>query len=216
MEPKRPRAEEDPNLTSLHIRRAGDGEEASLAWVVARFTPFLKAQAEYRLRGPLRRFCDPADLVDDVWATVIPRFPDIRSRDGHWTPVLLRFLGTTLLHKVNHLLSHYARSTKLAGRRSGRHPSGRSRVERVPDRVTSAMTRAMRAEAYQLLHDAIEKLEAHEREILVLRGIEQLPHAEIASLLGAPVSTVAMRYHRTLEKLRASLAGSILEELPGE
>ena len=208
--------EEEEGLTSHHIRRAGAGEEDSLAWVVARFTPFLRTQAEYRLRGPLRRFCEQADVVDEVWAVVLPRLGDIKSRDGRWTPVVLRFLSTTLLNKVNHLLTQHARSTKAAGTPGASTIRGRSSLERLPDMVTSVLTRAMRDEACRLLREAIERLEPREREVLVLRGIEQLPHAEIASFLGEAVGTVTMRYHRTLEKLRASLAGSILDELPAE
>jgi len=216
MKPTQRWPEEEDGLTSYHIRRAGAGDEASLAWIVARFTPFLRTQADYRLRGPLRRFCEPADVVDEVWAAVLPRLADIRSRNEHWTPVLLRFLSTTLLHKVNHLLTQYARSTKIAGGSSRSAVSGRGVLERLPDKVTSVLTHAMRDEACKLLRDAIERLEPHEREILVLRGIEQLPHAEIASFLGEAVGAVTMCYHRTLEKLRASLAGSILDELPAK
>lgn len=216
MDPSTSEAEENPGLTSLHIQRAGTGDIESLGWLVSRFAPFLEAQAEYRLRGPLRRLCEPADLVDEVWAVTLPRLADLRDRDNHLTPVLLRFLGTTLLHKVNHLLTQHLR----AGR--GERPvpassiSVRDTIDHLPAEVTSVLSFAVRDENCRMLREAIERLEPQEREVLVLRGIEQLPYAEISAHLGEALGAVTMRYHRTLEKLRASLARVILDELPAE
>lgn len=211
--PERECERAEDGQTSYHIRRAGAGEETSVAWVVARFTPFLQAQAEYRLRGPLRKFCEPTELVDEVWAAVLPRLSDLRSREERWTPVLLRFLGTTLLNKINQVLTQVARASWAKGAAS--ESSLRGGVEQLSDPATSVLGEVLREEACRLLREAIERLDPAEREILVLRGIEQLPHAEIASFLNENVGAVTMRYHRTLEKLRTSLKGSILDELPG-
>ena len=39
-------------LTTLHVHRARDGEQDSLAWLIARISLLLlQAQASYRLRG---------------------------------------------------------------------------------------------------------------------------------------------------------------------
>jgi RNA polymerase sigma-70 factor (sigma-E family) len=50
--------------------------------------------------------------------------------------------------------------------------------------------------------DAIERLEPERRAVIVLRYWADLPHAEIASLLGCPVVTVRTRLHRALAELR--------------
>ena len=97
------------DATSIHIARAHDGDEGSRAWLVARFTPLLEVQAGYRLQGDLRRLCDPEELVDEVWLVTLPRLGDLRPRDGHWKPVLLKFLATTLLNKVNSMMMRHLR-----------------------------------------------------------------------------------------------------------
>ena len=204
------------DLTSFHARRASEGEADSLAWVVARFTPFLRAQADYRLRGPLRRFWEPEVLVGEVWALALPRLRQLGPPDESWTPVLLEFLSTTLLHKLTRALNTFARTVQSRGRAEPQSVILSDHVGRVPAEVASALTHAARDESFCRLHAALERLEPEEREILVLRGIEQRPHAEVAHLLGSTTAGVTMRYHRTLSKLRSLLAGAPLGELPAD
>src|SRR5262245_40615244 len=64
MPPNRPRqiqnSASDPDaVTSIHVQRAKHGDEASLDWIVRRFTPLLLAQARYRLGASLRAHYDP-------------------------------------------------------------------------------------------------------------------------------------------------------------
>ena len=67
------------DVTSLHVQRARAGEQASLSWVIGRFTPFLRVQAEYRVQGSLRRLYDPEDLVDEVWMVVLPKIAELAA-----------------------------------------------------------------------------------------------------------------------------------------
>jgi RNA polymerase sigma factor (sigma-70 family) len=52
---------------------------------------------------------------------------------------------------------------------------------------------------------ALEKLEAEEREILMLREYEQLSYSEIADLLRTPVNTVRSRLFRARQALKHHL-----------
>jgi RNA polymerase sigma-70 factor (ECF subfamily) len=54
---------------------------------------------------------------------------------------------------------------------------------------------------------SLEKLPAIHREVLLLRFQEELNLAEIATVLGAPLSTVKSRLYRGLEDLRGLLTG---------
>jgi len=53
-------------------------------------------------------------------------------------------------------------------------------------------------------------------EVVVLRGIEQLPNLRVAEMLGERPTTIAMRYRRALERLRAELPGSVFTEFSGD
>ncbi len=100
------------NATSLHVQRARSGDERSRAWLVARFSPLLRAQARYRLPGGLSRLVDADDLVDEVWMVALPRMAELRERDGRHTPVLLKFLSSTMLNKINNLIAKHLRGER--------------------------------------------------------------------------------------------------------
>src|SRR5262245_47363366 len=89
------------DLTSFHVQRAESGDAESLDWIVRRLSPLLLAQADFRLGPRLRRLHDPEDLVSTVWAITLPRLGELGAREGRKTPVLLSFLTTTLLNRVN-------------------------------------------------------------------------------------------------------------------
>ena len=55
------------------------------------------------------------------------------------------------------------------------------------------------------VRQALEKLDAGEREILMLREYEQLNYAEIAELLRLPVNTVRSRLFRSRMALKSFL-----------
>ena len=66
---------------------------------------------------------------------------------------------------------------------------------------------------------AVEKLEALDREILLLREFEQLSYAEIADLLQLPMNTVRSRLFRARTALRNLLeppAASATQDVPQE
>jgi len=58
-----------------------------------------------------------------------------------------------------------------------------------------------------VLWEAIRSLPRRQRAALVLRFYEDLPEAEIAQILDAPVGTVKSLVHRGLTKLRERLGG---------
>lgn len=64
-------------------------------------------------------------------------------------------------------------------------------------------------EAEFILRDAVGKLNAAEREILLLREFEELNYAEIASILHIPINTVRTRLFRARTALRDLLAAPI-------
>ena len=97
----------------------------------------------------------------------------------------------------------------VAYRVLGHQYRGRRRFERLKSRV--AGTRAAvppepeavvvrRAQDEQLVV-AAARLSRTDREILMLAGWEELPHADIAELLGISVAAVDQRFHRAKQRL---------------
>ena len=218
------RREDDPrDETSVHVRRAEAGNGKSLQWVVERFSPLLLAQANYRMGAKLRAFYDVDDLVNDVWAIALPRLAELGAREGRSTPVLVRFLATTLLHRVQKLLKRYiaeSRRTRAGGNveSDGDGDSAREKrpIENLAAQTSGVVTHAVRRELQGVVASALAELEPRDREILLLRGLEQNSNGTVALLLGLAPSAVTMRYRRALERLRARLPGSVFDQLPGE
>ncbi|MFH1143291.1 MAG: sigma-70 family RNA polymerase sigma factor [Candidatus Eisenbacteria bacterium] len=65
------------------------------------------------------------------------------------------------------------------------------------------------AETRRLVWEALRRLNAPDREILILREFQGLTYAEMAEVLGIPRGTVMSRLHQARLRLRAGLAPRI-------
>ena len=199
-------AERNEPLTTMHVRRAIDGDDASLTWLVTRLSPLLLAQVSFRLGPKLRVLYDPQDLVQEAWLTLLPRLRDLPERNGRHTPGLLRFLSTTLLNKTNTLVQKH-----LGARRAADTPA--EGWSEIPVDQSGIVTNAIRRETRDTVLAHIEAMDDQDREILLMRGIEQQRNQTVGLLLGLTPQAVSMRYRRALERLREQLPGSVFDEL---
>ncbi len=194
-------------VTSLHLRRARDGDPNSLEEVVRRLSPLLLAQARYRLKAIASSVMDPEDLVADAWLRTLPRLRELTPRAGRLTPVVLTYLSTTLRRRAKDVLTAQLR----------RAPHGDAdapeQVDWLPADTRDVVTRVLQQERDSALHRAIEAMRAEDREVLVLRGLEQTPVRDVAAITGLSEDAVKKRYRRALQRLRERLPGSVLDEL---
>ena len=197
--------------TTVHVGRALGGDARAMGWIVERFSPLLLVQARQRLGPLLAGVAEPEDVVGEAWATALPKLAELPERDGRRTPVVLRFLSSIVLNKVNNLLT---RSLRRGEVRPGELGAGGSEaIAALPTSVTDALDLVVRDERARALREGIERLGEADRELVVLRGIEQRPNAEVAELLGIEPNTCAVRFRRALERLRGELPGTLLDEL---
>lgn len=202
-----------PSLqTSLCIERACAGDAPSRSQVVERITPLLLAQARARLRQPVPG-AEPEDLVQDTWAHALPKLRELTPSDGKWTPMLLRFLSVILLRRINDQLRVALRRRGGLVGRGGDDPSHADPLQAIPAEVTGVVTRLARSQQQCAVQQALAELPDDERQVVVLRGIEQLPNGEVARMLGIDDSSVTRRFQKALERLRVRLPGSVFEEL---
>lgn len=76
-------------------------------------------------------------------------------------------------------------------------------VAQVPDRPARDLVGE--AEARLALRDALLALPPGKRAVLVLRYLEDLPEAQVASILGCSVGTVRSQAHKAIGQLRSVL-----------
>jgi RNA polymerase sigma-70 factor (ECF subfamily) len=70
---------------------------------------------------------------------------------------------------------------------------------------TAAVTYERDIVALHAAHDAVAALPEALRHVVVLRVMLDLPHAEIATMLGISVGTSEVRLHRAIKRLRESV-----------
>lgn len=194
--------------TSLRLRAAVGGDRDSLGWLVAHLSPLLLSQARWRLGRHLAHGTDPEDLVQEAWLVALPRLGELQPRGGRLTPVLLRFLATSIVHRVNNL----AREALRNGRSASPPPAP---AEAADDR-TGVVTAAIRAEQSRSVLATIESLEPIDRDVLLLRGVEQRSLQTTAEVLGISSDAVVMRFGRALTRLRSHLPDSLLADLAAD
>ena len=210
---KNDRSQEERRFTetSVNVRRARRGDRDSLEWVVRRFSAVLLATARYRLGPTLRHLYEPEDLVEDVWVITLPRLPDLEERRGRETPVLLEFLSTTLRYRINDLMRReLARQAKGADLPN---VPGNEMLDQVRDEATGIVTRVVRGDVGDRITESLERLSEKERELVILRGVEQHRYRDIGTVLGCRHETLPPTYRRALTKLRQWLPESIFGEL---
>lgn len=178
--------------SSIPENTAGD-EKLMLAFSQGSVEAF--AELFRRYKQPIygffrRRVTDAAHAEELAQETFLAL---VRSAGRYEPRALFRtYLYAIALKMVRNYRRNAAFRAFFIGQRQGVADSGR------PDTTESALW----------VRGAIAKLDATDREILMLREYEQLSYAEIADLLSIPVNTVRSRLFRARMALRDLLEPS--------
>jgi RNA polymerase sigma-70 factor (ECF subfamily) len=202
----------DPDTDEL-LRRAAAGDAQAVQGLLDRHRERLLRMVAVRLDPRLAARCDASDVVQDALLEAVRRLPGyLRERPLPFYP-WLRQLAWDRLVEVH-------RRHVRAGRRSINREELASRLpdrsadqlaERLLDSATGPGQALLRDELRARVREALARLEPKDREVLVLRHLEQLRVAEIAAVLGISEGAVKMRRLRAVQQLRQLLN----REFPG-
>lgn len=141
------------------------------------------------------RFCghrdDALDVLQEAFSYLFRKLPSLE----------LRAKMTTFLYPV---VKHLALDHKRKRARRSIVSSGDNALAGVPARPETGRNQAGRAAVVRKFVDGLPEIQ---REILLLRFIDQLPYTDIAAILNIPVGTVKSRLHNAL-RLARDLAGN--------
>jgi RNA polymerase sigma-70 factor (ECF subfamily) len=195
------------------LRRAEAGDAESVRELFTRYRGRLKRMVRLRLDPRVQGRVDPSDVVQEAYLEVCRKLADY-LRD----PKLPFFLWLRLTTGQQLALTH-RRHLGVQARDAGREvslyrgalpgASSAALAAQLMGRLTTP-SQAVKAELKLRIQEALNGMDALDREVLTLRHFEQLSNAETALVLGVKETAAANRYVRALERLRG-----VLTSLPG-
>jgi RNA polymerase sigma-70 factor (ECF subfamily) len=195
--------------TDQLLDRAGAGDATARGRLLDRHRGRLRGMVAIRLDSRLTARVDPSDLVQETLAEAHRRLDAyLRDRPLPFYPWLRQIAADRLadLHR-RHVVS---RKRTVAREEAGLRLADGSELElarRLVGSVSAPSARLRRDDRLQQLRSALAALPDRDREVLVLRHLEQLPPRDIAAVLGIREGAVYTRHLRALERLRRLLDG---------
>jgi RNA polymerase sigma-70 factor (ECF subfamily) len=194
------------------LTRTVQGDAAARNQLLARHRERLRKMVAWRLDRQLSARIDPSDVVQEVLADADRKLPEyLRDRPLAFYPWLRQLAEDRLVELHRRHVQAKRRSVsrelplpeesawELAGRlfARGSNPSARLRRRELRERIQAALAR----------------LGERDREVLILRHLEQLAVRDIAAVLGISEGAVKVRHVRALHRLRALLGNDFEEDL---
>lgn len=192
-----------PNTDTL-LKRAVRGEASALTQLLDRYRGRLRNMVAIRLDRRLRSRIDPSDVVQEVLAEAARGLTEYAVAQPVPFYVWLRGLAWQRLVRMNeqHLKAR-RRSVLKESMRVEELPdeSARLLADRLADSVNQPDHRLVQAELKSRVLAALNRLSQRDRELLVLRHLEQVPSREIAAILRCSDAAVRTRHTRALARL---------------
>jgi RNA polymerase sigma-70 factor (ECF subfamily) len=192
------------------LQRATAGDQQALAQVFAHYRDRLRQMVRLRLDRRLQGRLDPSDVLQEAYLDFARRLPEYAREPGLPFYLWLRLLTGQRLVDLHRM--HLGAKMRDAGQEvslyRGALPqaSSASLAAQLLGRLTSASRAAMRAETQIRVQEALNRMDALDREVLTLRHFEMLTNDETATVLGIKKSSASNRYIRALKRLKELLA----------
>jgi RNA polymerase sigma-70 factor, ECF subfamily len=194
------------------LRRVSAGDSEASSRLLARHRPRLRHMIDVRLDRRLRARIDPSDVVQDALAEAAQKLSDYARRQPLPFYPWLRRLAWERLVKLHQ--RHITAAKRSVTREAAPALPDESALELAMLLLapgTSPSNQVLRQEMHGRVQAALDQLGERDREVLVLRYLEQLSTAEVAAVLGITPGAVKVRHLRALERLRGLLADEFTE-----
>ena len=200
----------DSDETAALLERIRGGDEAALGRLLARWRPRLVRFITLRLGGKLRTRVDPSDIVQEAQLEVVCRIDDFLRRRP--MPFHMWLRKTAYERLLNLRRDHHRQKRSLE--REVAWPDRSSLLLARP--LLSGPSKALVArERAVRIGRAVAELVESDREILLMRHVEELPYEEIACLQEIEPAAARKRYGRALIRLQRVLSDhGLLEDAP--
>lgn len=199
----------DAEQTQQLLRQAREGDAAAINGLLDRHREALRRMVALRMDRAMQQRVDASDIVQDALIEANRRLQEYLNDPRMPFHLWLRHIARDRLIDAH-------RRHRVAARRSVDReqalaaPAGLDRstmdlAAQLCDRELTPAAAATRQELERRFQAAIESLDDHDREIILLRHFEQLSNQETAQVLGLTEPAAGMRYLRAVRRLRALL-----------
>jgi RNA polymerase sigma-70 factor (ECF subfamily) len=200
-----PSAEHDSQETEDLLEQAAAGDAQAGDRLLQRHRPRLREFVEVHLEPALRARLDASDVVQEAQMEAARRLPDFLRR----RPMPFRlWLRKTAYERLLMLRRRHRGAARRATGREVQLPdrSSLALAERLLAPNSSPSRRADREEQAGRVRQALARLTATEREVLLMRHYEDLSYEEIGCILGVEAAAVRKRAGRALVRLHKALS----------
>jgi RNA polymerase sigma-70 factor, ECF subfamily len=200
--------------TNQLLEQAAQGDPQGLGTLLAKHGDRLRRMVALRMDRRLQGRIDPSDVIQEAYLEASVRLAEYLRDPSMPFFLWLRFLaGQKLVTLHRHHLGVQMRAVgQEVALCRGPLPEASSAAlaAQLLGHDTRASEAAIRAELKVQVQEALNSMDALDREVLALRHFEQLSRAEIAQVLGVSEAAAGKRYIRALERLKRALG-----RLPG-
>jgi RNA polymerase sigma-70 factor (ECF subfamily) len=196
---------ETGNIDRL-IEQARNGDREAQQSLLVQHRDRLRRMVAIRLDPRVASRVDPSDVVQEALVAAAKLLPDYLERKPIPFYPWLRRLAWERLVKLHR--QHIGTEKRSVVREAVLDlPDGSVDVlaRVVAGNDTSPSDQALRNELQSRVRQAISRLGDRDREVLILRYLEQLSVLEIAAIVGSTTGAIKVRHLRALERLRGFL-----------
>ncbi len=196
--------------TERLLQQASAGDKAAEGALFSRHEDRLRRMVEMRMDRRLRGRLDPSDVLQEAWLE-FSRSLAAYTRN----PVLPLYLWLRMItgRKLQSLhRKHLGAEIRDAGREVSLfrdalpQASSECLAAQLLGHITTPSQAAVRTELQLRVQDALNSLDAIDREILSLRHFELLSNFEAARVLGLSETAASNRFVRAVRRLKKLLA----------
>ena len=190
------------------LRLAGQGSRTAVNQLFERYRPRLRRMLNVRLDTRLLARMDPSDVIQETLMDAHNRLGSyLEKREVPFYPWLRQIAWERLIDAHRHHIKAEKRSVlfEKPGTLSLPYESAVRLAQRIVADQTGPSRAAAKREMRIHVRESLERLPAVEREVLVLRFLEELSLRDTAAVLGVSEGAVSMRQLRAIVKLKAVL-----------
>lgn len=191
----------DSRSAAFSLQRA---DHLSFEAICRSVRPILKSIIEARLDLRLLQRVDASDIVQETLLEAVKRLPDFLERQP--MPLVSWLRESALQQLALCVRRHQLTAKRTVTREVNYHESSIFQlVERITASHVDAQQRHLETEQSQRVRRALYALSHTDREILLLRYVNELTNAEAATVLKVTETVASKRHCRALVRLQQRL-----------